>query len=265
MTSAGAEGPRRPNGWWMVVPKSRWGWLLIWVLWPAGSGFAQELIVGTGGAVHLVPSDAAILESAENRKDLPCTVTPDKPVLGYDFKFHVAYEATVQLKELIGSDNQLTMVFRVTPENHPENAAYFSQHFQVPQVDSDEGGPAYLDGSFEIGEGKYHVDWLMRDRAERMCSFHWDSEASLPPKDKPMTLDITAGAIQAIDPEMFKQEPPVEREQKEPPLNVKVMLNYAPQDADSAKHPAARYPRIALHAAQHLAGAAHHPVHAGRL
>ena len=74
----------------------------------------------------------------------------------------------------------------------------------------------------------------MRDRAERMCSFHWDSEASLPAKDKQMALDIAAGAVQAIDPEVFKQEPPVQREQKPAPLNVKVMVNFAPQDANSA-------------------------------
>ncbi|MEI9976158.1 MAG: hypothetical protein WDO73_31360 [Ignavibacteriota bacterium] len=65
--------------------------------------------------------------------------------------------------------------------------------FVVPTIDRDEGGPAYLDGAFNVGEGKYHVDWLMRDRAERMCSFHWDSEANLPPKDKQMNLDIAAG------------------------------------------------------------------------
>jgi hypothetical protein len=91
-----------------------------------------------------------------------------------------------------------------------------------------------LDGAFTVGEGKYHVDWLMRDRAERMCSFHWDSEANLPPKDKQMTLDIAAGAVQALDMEMFKQEPPVQREQKQAPLTVKVMMNFAPQDANGS-------------------------------
>ena len=197
---------------------------------------AQDLIAAgsPGGAVRLLPSDSAILESTENRKDLPCTVTPDKPVLGFDLKYHVAYEVSVPLKELAGSENQLTMVFRVTPENHPDDGVYFSQHTQVPAIDHDEGGPAYLDGSFNVGEGKYHVDWLMRDRAERMCSFHWDSDATLPAKDKQMTLDIAAGAVQAIDPELFKQESPVQREDKPLPLNVKVMVNFAPQEATSA-------------------------------
>jgi hypothetical protein len=203
------------------------------VFLPSSFLHAQEMMAPTEGLVRLMPSDAAILESTENRKDLPCTVNPDKPVLGFDLKFHVNYEVTVPIKELVGTENQLTMVFRVTPENHSDGT-YFSHHFQVPAIERDEGGPAYLIGTFNVGEGKYHIDWLMRDRAERMCSFHWDSEASLPPKDKQMALDIAAGAVQALDPEIFKQEPPIQREQKQPPLNVKVMVNFAPQDANGS-------------------------------
>ena len=227
---------------WRMVPKSWSGCglagnraiLACLALWPFNYLCAQDTIAPAGAVVRLMPSDSAILESTENRKDLPCTVTPDKAVLGFDLKFHLGYEVGVPIKELVGSENQLTMVFRVTPENHPDDGIYFSQHFQVPSIDRDEGGPAYLDGAFNVGEGKYHVDWLMRDRAERMCSFHWDAEASLPAKDKQMTLDIAASAVQAVDPEVFKQEPPIQREQKPAPLNVKVMVNFAPQDANSA-------------------------------
>ncbi len=206
------------------------------VLLTAGLLPAQELMpaAGPGGMVRLFTSDAAILESQEARKDLPCTVVPSKPALGFDLKFHSGYEVSVPLRDLAGSENQLTMVFRVTPENHPDDGVYFSQHVAVPAIDEDEKGPAYLQGEFEVGEGKYHVDWLMRDRAERVCSFHWDSEASLPAKDKQMALNIQPSAVQPIDTEPFKQEPPVAREQTERPLNVKVMVNFAPQDSLSA-------------------------------
>jgi len=191
-------------------------------------------VSGPGGAVRLFSSDAAILESDEARKDLPCTVTPTKPSLGFDLKFHSGYEVSTPLQELAGNGNQLTMVFRVTPEGHPDEPVYFSQHVAVPAIDADEKGPAFLQGVFDVGEGKYHVDWMMRDRAERVCSFHWDAEASLPGKDKQMALDIAATAVQPYDAEPFKQEPPVERKASDPPLNVKVMVNFAPQDAQSA-------------------------------
>lgn len=196
---------------------------------------AQEIMpgAGPGEAPRLFTSDAAVLESEEARKDLPCTVTPTKPSLGFDLKFHSGYEVSVPLQELAGEGNQLTMVLRVTPEGHADEPVYFSQHVAVPAIGADEKGPAFLQGVFDVGEGRYHVDWLMRDRMERICSFHWDAEASLPGKDKQMALDITAGAVRSYDAEPFKQEPPVRRQSGEP-LNVKVVVNFAPQDAQSA-------------------------------
>ncbi|MEI9976159.1 MAG: hypothetical protein WDO73_31365 [Ignavibacteriota bacterium] len=118
-----------------MVPKSWIGFGLVWdaktVSLPGVVALQFPLRTrghGSGeGLVRLMPSDAAILESSENRKDLPCTVTPDKPILGFDLKYHLGYEVTVPIKELVGSDNQLTMVFRVTPENQ-RDGIYFSQH-----------------------------------------------------------------------------------------------------------------------------------------
>jgi hypothetical protein len=187
-----------------------------------------------GGMVRLFSSDAAILESQEVRKDFTCTVTPTKPSLGFDLKFHSGYEVSLPLKELVGTDNQLTMVFRVIPEEHKDDPVYFSKRITVPSIADDAGGPAYLQGTFDVGEGKYHVDWLMRDRSERVCSFYWDIEAALPAKDKQMALDIAAGVVQPADSEPFRLEAPVEREQHDGPLNVKVVVNFAPQDSASA-------------------------------
>jgi hypothetical protein len=125
-------------------------------------------------------------------------------------------------------------VFRVTPDNKKEEPTYFSQRWNVPAIDPDAGGNAQLSGTVDIGEGKYHIDWLMRDRSERVCSHNWDAEATLPQKDKQMALDIAPGAVKPFETEAFKQEPPVEREPKEGPLNVKVIVNFAPQDSMSA-------------------------------
>uniref|UniRef100_Q028N9 Acetyltransferase n=1 Tax=Solibacter usitatus (strain Ellin6076) TaxID=234267 RepID=Q028N9_SOLUE len=189
---------------------------------------------GPGGPVRLFTSDAAILEAREVRKDIPCSVTPVKPVLGFDLKFHAGYDVSVPLKELAGSDNQLTMVFRVTPDQKPDEATYFSQRWNVPAIDADAGGSAVLSGIFDVGEGKYHVDWLMRDRSERICSNNWDADAALPPRDKQIALDIAPSAVQPAETELFKQEPAVHRESREDALNVKVMVNFAPQDSLSA-------------------------------
>jgi hypothetical protein len=193
---------------------------------------AQALM--PGGMFRLFTSDAAILESSESRKDLQCSVTPSKPVLGFDLRFHSGYDVSIPLRELAGDGNQLTMIFRVTPGGRPDEPVYLSQRMAVPSIEEDAKGDAYLQGTFEVGEGKYHVDWLMRDRSEHVCSSNWDIEASLPAKDREITLDISAATVQPVDTEPFKEEPPVERAQRDMPLNVKVMVNFAPQNSLSA-------------------------------
>lgn len=197
---------------------------------------AQSPLVGSGpgGAVRMIPTDRAILETQEPRKDLPCTVSPVKPTLGFDLRFHAGYEVSVPLKDLAGTENLLTMIFRVTPENHKDDPSLFVQHVRVPRIQEDAPGNAYLQGAFDLGEGKYHVDWLMRDRSERVCSSYWDTEAGLPPKDKQLSLTLNPEVVQAAEQEAFKEEPPVERVQGEPQLNVKVLVNFAPQNATSA-------------------------------
>jgi len=204
--------------------------LAVWVL------RGQTLIESSGpaGAVNIFSSDAAILESQEPHKDLPCNVTPVKPALGFDLKFHSGYEVSIPLKELSGSGNLLTMICRVSPADHRDQTVYMSQRVTVPEIEENAKGDAYLQGSFDLGEGQYHVDWLMRDHAERVCSAYFDVDANLPPKDKQVTLEIPPHAVQIADHQPFKDEPPVARVLRGAPLNVKVIVNFAPQDSASA-------------------------------
>ena len=210
------------------------------MLWLSGVLRAQTILAGSGpgGEANLFNEDAAVLESQEPRKDLPCTATQVKPTLGFDMKFHSGYEVSVPLKELAGTQNLLTMIFRITSEAHKDEPVYMSQRVNVPEIEDNAHGDAYLQGSFDVGEGQYHVDWLMRDRSQRVCSAFWDIDASVPPKDKPVTLDIPPDTIMSADLEPFKDEPPISRDTHENPLNVKVIVNFAPQEAGApALHP----------------------------
>src|SRR5690348_676074 len=98
---------------------------------------AQTVIQGSGpgATVRIFNTDAAVLESQDVRKDLPCTVTPVKPALGFDLKFHAGYEVSVPLRELAGSENTLTMLFRLTPENRKDEPIYLTQKYTVPLIE----------------------------------------------------------------------------------------------------------------------------------
>jgi hypothetical protein len=203
-------------------------------LWLPSGLHAQAIMKGANGGPSLVGSDMAVLEAREVRKDLPCTVTPSKPILGFDLKFHSGFDISVPLKELSGSENLLTILFRVTSNEKKEEPVYFSQKIRVPSVDPEAKGDAYLQGTFDIGEGKYQVDWLMRDRSERVCASFWDSEASLPVKDKALAMSLAANEIAASDKEEFLDEPPVDRSAAEALVSVKVLVNFAPQNSTAS-------------------------------
>ncbi len=191
----------------------------------------QTLMRGSapGGTVQLIGNDPANLASAESKKDLPCTVTPVKPILGFDLRFHTGYEIALPLREIAGDGDILTIIFRVTSAAAKDSPFYFSQKYTVPEIEADAKGDAYLGGGFDVGEGDYHVDWMMRDRIERVCSSNWDITAALTSRDQNMKLAIAQNTIDASDQEFFKAEPPVTRLKAEEAFKVKILVNYAPQ------------------------------------
>jgi hypothetical protein len=224
-----------------MIRQLRSGSSLKWVLsglvaFSLPSLHGQQIMQGSGpgGLVRIFNTDMAVLESQEVRKDLPCTITPIKPSLGFDLRFHAGYEISIPLRDLAGSEDMLTMLFRVTPVNQKDEPVYFSQRLSVPAIEDNAKGSAYLQGAFDVGEGEYHVDFLMRDRSERVCTFFWDAQAELPLKDKQLALMMAPYTIQASEREPFKEEPPVMREPAGGPLNVKVIVNFAPQNSRSA-------------------------------
>jgi hypothetical protein len=195
---------------------------------------AQTLVPPDGRNVRIINTDMAVLEAQDVRKDLNCTVTPDKPVLGFDLRFHAGFSVDVPLKDIAGLENHLTILFRVTPDAHKDAPVYFYEQYNVPPIDENAGGNATLEGDIDLGEGTYHVDWLIRDRGERVCSFYWDMDATLPPKDKQIQLAMPANQIDPAHLEQFGPEPPIARSQTSAPLNIKVLVNFAPQDYDAS-------------------------------
>ena len=195
-----------------------------------GVAWAQIPLTGVGTRIQLNSSDLAVLEAQDVRKDLNCTVDPVKPVLGFDLRFHGGYDINLPLRDVAGSENLLSILVRVTPEGHKDDPLYFVQRINVPKLPDDAKGDAVLGGLFDLGEGKYHIDLLMKDRSERVCSFYWDAEAALADRDKEIQPAIAAGAVERAEYEQFNEEPPVERAAGKP-LNIKILVNFAPQNA----------------------------------
>jgi len=218
MTVRSFHKPARSHSW-------LFGWLLLSV-----TAWGQVPLTGVGTRIRINGSDLAILEAQEVRKDLACAVEPVKPLLGFDLRFHGGYEINLPLQEVSGNENLLSILVRVTPDGHKDDPIYFLQRIQVPKLPDDAKGDAALGGLFDLGEGKYHIDLLMKDRSERVCSFYWDAEAALTERDKEIRPAIPAGAVEQAAYEQFNEEPPVERAAGKP-LNIKILVNFAPQNS----------------------------------
>lgn len=160
----------------------------------------------TGGPVRLLTTDCSVFELQEVRKELPCTVTPFKPELEFDLSFHTDYEVGIPAKDLAGPGDVLTVLFRVTSNAHIDDLVYFSQRMSVPLIDENAKGIGYVDGAFELGEGQYKVDFLIRNRREQICSAYWNTEARLSARDKQLALTLAPDAVQDVSSNAFAKE-----------------------------------------------------------
>ena len=208
----------------------------IFVVISCGLLSGQTLLKGPspGSPPTLFVADEAVLEGRESRRDLPCSVRPSKPDLDFDFGFHAGYDVIVPLGALAGQGNQLSVIFRVISVGAERRSYYFSQQWVVPALEEDVDGHAELTGAFILGPGKYEVDWLMRDRAERFCSAHWTVSVVPRGKDLLIPLRMGQGAVKPAVNDLFAAEEPVDRD-TENGVRTLVLVHVAPQVPNAAE------------------------------
>jgi hypothetical protein len=210
--------------------------IVVLALLPYAPIRAQALIAGDdsgGGAVRLLPSDAAVLEVHEVKTSLPCAITPARTEMGFDLVFHAGHTARVKLRDLEGAGNVLTSIFRVTPLSNPDKTVYFEQKWRVPPIPADAAGVASLDSSFTVGEGDYQVAWLLRDRNERVCSAFWKTSARIAIKDGHVTAGLPPGSVSDAGSDSYAGED-ASRSDLAQRLSVMVLLKVGPQVAGGA-------------------------------
>jgi hypothetical protein len=196
-------------------------------------GFLLTLAASTAaGALAIrLPIDPRVeygalakLASDHPRAELPCHVALDKPSLGFDLRFHSEYHLTLPLKVVADAGAWLQAAMRVTPTQEGVHPVYLVHRFVVPDVLPRNKGEASLSGGFDLGPGRYRVDWFLRDARERVCSAHWDLEARTG-----IGVPLTLGPNQILDMQsnMYAVAPQATGD-FDPPLQVKILLNVSP-------------------------------------
>jgi hypothetical protein len=210
--------------------------VLVAALMGSAASYAQILMTGLeqGGRSQLFPSDAAVLDMREVRSSLPCEVKPLRPELGFDLAFHAGYDVRLRLRDVAGDGDLLTTIFRVTPNSTSSKSVYFEQKWRVPAIPENAGGVTTLGGFFNVGEGDYQVDWLMRDRQERVCSAYWKVSTRPPVKWKEVPAGLTAGTVaEATNDEDAELE--TSKDSTGQQLTVAILLNISPHSSAATR------------------------------
>ncbi len=216
--------------------------ILALCLAASASSAPQEMVQpAENTGVNIPVSDLAIFEAGIPRSDLRCKVERSDAVLGFDMNFHAGYHVELPLSEMGDGDNILSVLFRVFPVDQPREKRYFSQRFRVPDFpEVAEGetakGSAYLEGSVLAGPGKYKVDWLMRDRRERVCASSWTFEVQPYTKEEALPITLTPGVVRAPPAHPFQDfhDQRVPKDASRASLHVKLLVNFAPLNSKSA-------------------------------
>jgi hypothetical protein len=212
----------------------RWLIVLTAVLASAAASQARISEVEPAQPLQLAPPDALEPDLQGLRGSFECSVTAAKPELGFDFRFHTGYQVTIPLKELARPDNRLTIILGVRAYGNKEKAIHLVQRFRVPEIEHDSPGYVVLQGNFLLGEGHYHVEWLVRDADGRVCPRYWDLDAVVHGKDGILAARLPKDLIQAVEPTPFHEEVQVTGRPIDPVLRVKVIINFAPQSQKAA-------------------------------
>jgi hypothetical protein len=189
----------------------------------ATSGWAQSRM----DVQSIQVADKAVLESTEPRSDFSCQVTPQKPTLGFDLRFHAGYLVTVPIKVLGEAGGRLQVLMRVRPTANSESPVYFAHQFRVPRNVLTAGRDGVLLGGFDLGPGRYNVDWLVRDVQERVCSSHWELDAKAGRRQRSLPLTLAPNVVTERVKDLFDNELSAERATSRP-LQIKILLNLSP-------------------------------------
>ncbi len=203
-------------------------WLVLLLLSAVALGRAQVLL---SPPIRENPSDLAALAEEESRNDLPCKVTPVKPFVGFDLRYHSGYTVSVPVEDLAPYGDQLLVLMRITPESDPADAAYLADSFALPRLNSDLHGEATFPGEFILGPGHYQVKWMIRGQEGRICSSSWELDAEPADWLHEVSPGLSPNAVSEYVKDPFQPAVPVERDRRNQ-LHVKLLVNFSPGDPE---------------------------------
>lgn len=123
-----------------------------------------------------LPAAASAFDDGQRHEPLPCTLHTVKPELNFGFRFQTGYTFETSLDPYLDREHHWYIVFRVEPENNAGPPVYFFDSIDLPARSLD-GLIGQDSGSFQTGEGRYQVKWVLMDDVGRVCRQEWTIDA----------------------------------------------------------------------------------------
>jgi hypothetical protein len=184
------------------------------------------LIAATAMAQYVIDPARAAKAWASHAGDRPlhCEVIPVPARLSFSFRFQAGYVARMPLKQYIGAGHRWNVLMRITPQggSQPFYLASYTRLRTVPKTNAQ----GELGGVYQVGEGRYTVDWMLADDQNRVCRKSWKVEAKLDARERGLKLGMAANTV---GPLTFRRWSPQNEDGEVRPIGrLTVLLHAAP-------------------------------------
>jgi hypothetical protein len=184
------------------------------------------LIASTAIGQYVIdPARGARLFAAHaGDKPLHCEVIPVLARLSFSFRFQTGYVVRMPLKQYAGPGHHWNILMRVTPVGgaEPFYLGSYTRLRNVPKTNAQ----GEFGGAYQVGEGRYAVDWMLADDLNRACRKSWKVEAKLDPRERSLKLGMTPNTV---GPLTFRRWSPQNDEGDVHPIGrLTVLLHAAP-------------------------------------
>jgi len=150
------------------------------------------LISSTAIAQYVIdrPRAERLLAAHSGDRPMHCEVTPVPARLSFSFRFQTGYVVRMPLKQYAGPGHHWNILMRVTPTagGEPFFLGSYSRLRNVPKTN----GQSEFGGVYQVGEGRYRVDWMLADDQNRTCRKSWKVEAKLDAHERGLKLGMAA-------------------------------------------------------------------------
>jgi len=184
------------------------------------------LIASTASAQYVIDParGAKFLAAHSGDRELHCEVVPVRARLSFSFRFQTGYIVRMPLKQYAGPGHHWNILMRVTPTAGHE-PFYLGSYTRLPNVPKT-NAQGEFGGVYQVGEGRYAVDWMLVDDQNRACRKSWKVEAKLDARERGLKLGLAANTVSPLT---FRRWSPQNDDGDVHPLDrLTVLLHAAP-------------------------------------